>query len=167
MISKRIQDIMQLKGLNAAKFADAVEVQRSGISHILAGRNKPSLDLIQKILKAFDDVDADWLITGKGSLLKSAENRQSNNHSTPVTKTPANVTDVTYLPLSNTTQSAVRESEVSEGKNVDPTTLKQSFAKIQQVDSDPKKPTPTRSSSHKLKQVILIYEDGLFESYNP
>lgn len=61
---------MQYSGLTAAKFADEIGVQRSGISHILSGRNNPSFDLIIRILKRYPDISTDWLIQGTGSMLK-------------------------------------------------------------------------------------------------
>ena len=48
-------------------FADKIGVQRSSISHILSGRNKPSLDFILKVTNEFTDVDIYWLLNGKGS----------------------------------------------------------------------------------------------------
>jgi transcriptional regulator with XRE-family HTH domain len=63
----RIKEIMQQKGLNPSAFADAIQVQRSSISHILNGRNKPSLELVQKIISAFPDIDIEWLLTGQVS----------------------------------------------------------------------------------------------------
>jgi transcriptional regulator with XRE-family HTH domain len=59
---------MKSLGLNPTQFADEIGVQRSSISHILSGRNNPSLDLVTKILNRFKDVDSNWLILGKGSL---------------------------------------------------------------------------------------------------
>lgn len=56
--------------LSPSQFADEIGVQRSGVSHILSGRNKPSLDFILKILTRFPEVDADWLLFGKGSMVK-------------------------------------------------------------------------------------------------
>lgn len=64
-LPERIAAIIKVNQHTAATFADAVGVQRSAISHILNGRNKPSLDLLQKILLHFPRVDAGWLITGK------------------------------------------------------------------------------------------------------
>lgn len=61
----RIKEIMQQKGLSPSAFADEIQVQRSSVSHILNGRNKPSLDIIQKIISRFPDIDVQWLITGK------------------------------------------------------------------------------------------------------
>jgi transcriptional regulator with XRE-family HTH domain len=67
----RILQIMNKLGLSATRFADEIEVQRSGISHILSGRNQPSYDFMVKILTRFPDIDAEWLILGKGVMLKS------------------------------------------------------------------------------------------------
>lgn len=64
-IKDRLQMVMKMHNLTNAGFADRVGVQRSSISHIMAGRNKPSLDFIQKTLTAFPRVNAQWLITGK------------------------------------------------------------------------------------------------------
>jgi len=64
-LTERLSYIMKLNELSASAFADKIGVQRSGISHILSGRNKPSLELIQKILHHFPKVSADWLISGQ------------------------------------------------------------------------------------------------------
>ena len=63
---------MEFYGLSGAGLADKIDVQRSSISHILSGRNKPSLDFIMKVLSAFPDVDLYWLLNGKGTFPSSA-----------------------------------------------------------------------------------------------
>jgi transcriptional regulator with XRE-family HTH domain len=55
------------QGLNAAEFADRIGVQRSSISHILSGRNKPSIDFLEKIKTAFPEADLNWLVSGRKS----------------------------------------------------------------------------------------------------
>lgn len=65
-MTERLQELLKEVGMSASQFADRIGVQRSGISHILNGRNKPSLDLIQKILKTFPGVSAEWLVMGRG-----------------------------------------------------------------------------------------------------
>ena len=57
---------MDYYGESASSFAEKIGVQRSSISHILSGRNKPSLDFILKILSAYPEVDLYWLFNGKG-----------------------------------------------------------------------------------------------------
>ena len=64
-ISERLQMVIKMNGMTNSTFADKIGVQRSSISHVLAGRNKPSIDFIQKILDAFPKVDANWLVTGR------------------------------------------------------------------------------------------------------
>lgn len=64
---ERIRNVIEESELSAAAFADKIGVQRSSISHILSGRNKPSLDFILKVLDAFPALDSDWLLLGKDS----------------------------------------------------------------------------------------------------
>jgi transcriptional regulator with XRE-family HTH domain len=61
----RIATIIKVNQHSPASFADVLGVQRSSVSHVLNGRNKPSMDFIQKIIEHFPRVDASWLITGK------------------------------------------------------------------------------------------------------
>ena len=62
----RIKKVMDFHQLTASMFADKVGVQRSSISHILSGRNKPSLDFVLKVTAEFKDVDIKWLLNGIG-----------------------------------------------------------------------------------------------------
>ncbi len=77
-IASRIQELIRKNQLNAAKFADRIGVQRSNLSHVLTGRNKPGLDFIEKVLIEFPNIDANWLISG----YKSVENKQEEAEST-------------------------------------------------------------------------------------
>lgn len=65
----RIQQFIDFKGINAGEFATLLEVQRSNISHILNGRNKPGASLIEKMLTVFPELNARWLLTGEGNML--------------------------------------------------------------------------------------------------
>ena len=64
-IIERIKRIISDSGLSNSSFADKIGVPRSSISHIISGRNNPSLDLIIKILRNFDDINADFLLKGE------------------------------------------------------------------------------------------------------
>lgn len=74
---KRLQRIMDEYDLNATSFADEIEVGRSSISHILSGRNKPSLEFVMKIIAAFPEVELYWLLNGKGSFPKNSSTANS------------------------------------------------------------------------------------------
>lgn len=65
--AKRIEQILEFYDISAANFAEAIEVGRSSISHILSGRNKPSLDFVMKVVQTFPEVELYWLLKGKGS----------------------------------------------------------------------------------------------------
>ena len=69
-MNKRIQQFLELEDLTPAKLAEILGIQRSGLSHILAGRNKPSFDFIERMLTKFPTLSAEWLITGKGKPYK-------------------------------------------------------------------------------------------------
>lgn len=64
-LKDRIATIIKVNNHTASSFADLLGIQRSSVSHILNGRNNPSLDFIQKVLENFPRVDSGWLITGK------------------------------------------------------------------------------------------------------
>ncbi len=68
--SKRLIIIMNYYDLSAASLAEKINVQRSSISHLLSGRNKPSLDFVLKILNAFPEVELYWLLNGAGEFPK-------------------------------------------------------------------------------------------------
>lgn len=68
----RILQFLASKSLSPTHFADLLKVQRSGVSHILAGRNKPSYDFIAKMLLTFPSINAEWLLLGRGEMYKSA-----------------------------------------------------------------------------------------------
>lgn len=63
---KRLKKVIEYYGETASSFAEKIEVQRSSISHILSGRNKPSLDFIMKVLSSYPEVELYWLLNGKG-----------------------------------------------------------------------------------------------------
>lgn len=63
---ERIKNWMQSEGLKSSQLADNIGVNRATISHIISGRNKPSIDFLQKLLSAFPKLNSNWLITGIG-----------------------------------------------------------------------------------------------------
>ena len=71
--SKRLKLIMETNEISATQFAEILNVQRSSISHLLSGRNKPSLEFVLKVLKNFSDVELYWLLNGDGKYPKQKE----------------------------------------------------------------------------------------------
>jgi transcriptional regulator with XRE-family HTH domain len=67
----RIKSLLQQLGLSPSEFADRIGVQRSSVSHVISGRNKPSIDFLEKILNVFPETDSIWLITGRTGVKKA------------------------------------------------------------------------------------------------
>ncbi len=74
---ERLEHLLQYYGLTASAFADKIEVQRSSISHLLSGRNKPSLEFVLKVVKNFPEVNLYWLLNGKGTF--PSENKKAGS----------------------------------------------------------------------------------------
>ena len=70
---KRLEKILEYYSLSAAAFAEKVDFNRSTISHLLSGRNKPSLEFVMKLLKEFPEVEMNWLLYGKGTFPSTLE----------------------------------------------------------------------------------------------
>jgi len=79
LIGDRIKLIMKANRMNAAQFAESIGVKPANLSHILSGRNKPSMDFLEKVLLTFENVNASWLITGE---IKKEEHSADEGRST-------------------------------------------------------------------------------------
>ena len=70
---QRLKNWMEMEGLKSSVLADTIGVNRATISHILSGRNKPSIDFLEKLLHTYPDINANWLITGIGFIQNKPE----------------------------------------------------------------------------------------------
>jgi len=70
-MTDRILSIIKYFNLSPSDFAEEIGVQRSSISHLISGRNKPSLEFIQKIISRFPEINPEWILNGKGEMLKN------------------------------------------------------------------------------------------------
>ena len=61
---ERILQLMKDKNLTPSQFADEIGIQRSGMSHLISGRNKPSLEFVMKVLQRYPDVKPEYLLYG-------------------------------------------------------------------------------------------------------
>lgn len=94
----RLRKIMEVNNYTPSIFADEIGVQRSSISHILSERNKPSLELVQKLLTRFRDLNPDWLLFGIGKMTKEnkivATSSEINFENDVNLKVPENIAKV-------------------------------------------------------------------------
>ncbi len=89
-MNRRFQTILDLENLSPAQLADRLGVQRSGISHILSGRNKPSFELLQRVVQSFPEISAEWLITGNGKPLKEQNQAAASGAASGAASSAAN-----------------------------------------------------------------------------
>lgn len=82
----RINLVLQAKNISARQFAEEIGIQPSGMSHIMSGRNKPSLEFVAKVIRRYPEIDANWLLMGRGEMYASAPAPQSQP---PLPQAPA------------------------------------------------------------------------------
>ncbi|WP_179019422.1 helix-turn-helix domain-containing protein [Winogradskyella forsetii] len=87
--TERLQKVIDFYSETASSFAEKIGVQRSSISHILSGRNKPSLDFVMKVLHAYPEVELYWLMNGKGNFPSETKILESPNSNFSKTNTKA------------------------------------------------------------------------------
>ncbi len=82
--SDRLKKVLEIKNLTSSELAEKLNIQRSSISHLLSGRNKPSFDFLSKFTRLFPDIDIKWFITGEGTPYpaNSEENISGSEHKT-------------------------------------------------------------------------------------
>ncbi len=146
----RLQLFLDHEQLSPAKLADILGVQRSGLSHILSGRNKPGFDLIQKLLTKFPHLNAEWLITGKGELYKENLDTKLKNQPSTLFQTQD---------LKNDARVAINAG-IEEDIPVKQHSQRHEIA-INESDS-------TIANKKKiLKRIIMIYSDNTFNEFLP
>lgn len=113
-MENRILKVIDNSGLTASEFALKVGIQSAQISHIKSGRNKVSLEIVQRILANFDEINPDWLILGKGEMYrnstKTIENQEIKHENRPFQPEMASLFD---NPTYNSTEN-VKEIELKD-----------------------------------------------------
>ena len=137
-IGDRLQDWISSKKLSASDFARQLNIQRSALSHIFSGRNKPSVDVLLKIKAAYPDINLDWLITGEINVKNNDESAKLEEIDEDFDN--SHVTDVNILNLNDDNQ------DVSIHRKTD----------IKSQDKD-----------RNLVRIIELYSDGSFRHFDP
>ena len=84
-MNKRLQQFLNAENISQSQFADTLNVARAGVSHILAGRNKPGFDFIESLLLHYPDLNIEWLITGKGRMYNARRDDETPENA-PITE---------------------------------------------------------------------------------
>jgi len=161
----RIKKVMEYEGMTPAHFADYIEIGRAVMSHILNGRNKPSLEVVTKILNKIDYIDSNWLLTGQGSMLRE-------EGGAIVKKAEATENKEQYLTRDLFGSSdEVAESEVLRttipGTNVyrKETEVNKAINSSQQAVIQPIE--VVEKEEKKIAKIIIYYSNNTFETFCP
>ena len=142
LIKDRLAHIIRAKNLTATQFAEMMQIQPSNVSHLLSGRNKPSLDFLIKLKDVFPEYSFDWIILGKKPITlserpQSVKEEVQNSNQFPMVETSSNLGDifsVTEKSDQDTINNTITETKIEQSKQV--------------------------------KQIVYIYDDNTFEIYH-
>lgn len=166
MIANRIETFLNEINMSPSLFADAIGVQRATISHILSGRNNPSLDFVQKVLSRFPKLNPDWILSGKGGVWRETDKNE------PLEDMPK------VLAKQNLLQQPALFDDIQEVKN---TVQKEDNSRIgntpkvsssKRILQDPlvsgslKSEIPVNEYNiKKIQKIIVLYADQTFEAF--
>ena len=145
----RLQQFLTMENLSPARFAEKLGIQRSGVSHLLSGRNKPSFEFLHRMMKEFPEVNYEWLVLGKGRPYKNDR------------------------PLPETGQKPDFFTEPDDSDTYENEDLFPDYQEFDteispaQVAENPVKPVPATAtpseSGKKIARIIVFFTDGTFE----
>ena len=179
-INDRFTKILEYSGFTASEFADEIDVQRSSISHIISGRNKPSLEFIVKIKNRFPEISWDWIILGQGEMLQ-------NNSALSTSESKINLEEENSSPdlftlidedykneifiqenlqketprESNTSFPTPKKEKISDSQRLE---VQEDISEVQNIVNQSITNSPTEN---KIKRIVFFYENGKFEAFEP
>ena len=160
---ERVELIMKIYNLTPSQFADRAGIQRASVSHILSGRNKPSLEVMLKIYESFPGLDMAWLMTGKGVAPEPQTSQSVVEEQLPFSmpelfsqpKTDdISSSAVAHTPVVQKTQKPVVQRPVAAER-----APRRSSARAAQADAVP--------SPRRIKEIRIFYTDGTYETMFP
>jgi len=144
-IKDRIIQVMEHEGQSPSKFAETIGIQRASMSHIISGRNNPSLDVLMKIMEQFTYIDPDWLLFGRGDMTRGNKPIQQ----------PDLFTNMAINQPEGPARSEYRkEIGVNSAKNTIKDTVNEKVITIEK---------PSRNVS----KIMVFYTDNTFDTFIP
>lgn len=146
---KRLEIILEYYSLSASGFADKIGVQRSSLSHLLSGRNRPSLDFIIKVVEVFPEVDLYWILNGKGGFPKS----------------DLSLNKMEEIKNNSGEEANVMEKSIEKPNLFSDTTiqnLEKEHLPNEFLDSSVK-----TNPSNSIERIVIFFKDGTFKNYIP
>lgn len=179
----RIEKIMQLLGLTSGQFAQEIGIQTSTLSHILNERNKPSLDVMKKILNRYPNINSEWLILGQGSIQRKESNSQAptlfedddvitsisdSNLFEKAEKNDIEISSIQHQTVKTETIPAyslpVTEKQPA-NKTIHPNVLSNEIDDTQKLVHAVENLKQNQFVDKKVKKIILYYSDNTFQEF--
>lgn len=143
----RILEFLRAENKSSIRFAEEIGVQPSGISHILSGRNNPSLDFVLKMLGRYKYLSTDWLLFGKGSMYKDGGAMQS-------------LFDQTLFDQESGSEEKHEETAQINESNDNLSTKSSVSGSDLEIGKD-------KTVGSKVERIVWFYSDGGFTEYLP
>lgn len=149
---EKLQLLMNAENLTGSRLAEYLGIQPSSISHIMSGRNKPSLDFVQKILQRYPRINPDWLLLDSQQMYRAQSSEPSSASSTETLFDEP---------------TAVQEPSVQNDEQATDTTSFSSPAPNAPQSAMDVAGCFTAPDGRNVKRVIVMFDDRTFESYEP
>ncbi len=146
IMKERLLEFLRNENKSSAQLAEEIGVQASGISHILSGRNNPSLDFILKMLEKYKFLSTDWLLFGRGTMYKEGKMQNLFDE------------DPVYNKEAVEMQAKTEERLSKSGSE---------YSEALQSDSAAENAESHRDSSSEVIKIVWFYDNNSFEEFLP
>ncbi|MBC8006178.1 MAG: helix-turn-helix transcriptional regulator [Verrucomicrobia bacterium] len=150
----RIKKFIDYMGITPSELADAIGVQRSNVTHVLKGRNKPSFQFIEKLLQIYPRINAKWLLLGEGSMIEGGAKPPTLFDQAPE---PALINK----PTDKVEREIINEPPPAPKEPTPPPVIKEK----KEPEND--LPGTLFGSEKPIERLIVFYNDQTFKVYNP
>lgn len=173
---ERIRELLKARQLSPTQFADTIGVGRPVVSHILSGRNKPSLEVVQKIIASFPDLALPWLLNGEGAMWASATPAPTTTIEAPLEAGNLPATERTRkkasVPSQQTAPKPQPAKEITPEAPLAATPPVSSPAPPALADLPPAATSPLSlgallNPDKEIRRIVIFYRDGTFADYQP
>ncbi|KOH46307.1 helix-turn-helix domain-containing protein [Sunxiuqinia dokdonensis] len=143
-MNNRIKRFMDYKSISSSELADTIGVQRSNVTHVLHGRNKPSFQFIAKLLETYPEINAKWLIMGTGKMLEHGQLDQQELFS-----------------------EKLESEDLPKKVELNRTATNEDAAAPYARQSMPEPPPRSAAKTKEIERIVVFYSDQTFKEYGP
>lgn len=169
-INDKIKQILIDKNLTPSYFADEIGVQRSSISHILSGRNRPSFDIIQKIIRRFPELGYEWIMEEDNQANEPTTQVRFSHRGNTARSSLERYGSSSALPLTYAAPSATSlRSQRNEIPPVPATPVSTNTTSEQSstTTSPQQSSTLVTLNDKRVERILMFYTDGSFREFTP